>query len=124
MLQTQELVPDHQASQTLQNHLRAFFRGDVDAFMSDYSKHAVLFAPNAVLRGSDEVRRYFEELLVAFPPGSTHEVKQTATDDDLAYLVWAGESDALHIPLATETLLIRQGLIMRHSFAARMEAKG
>jgi hypothetical protein len=123
MLQAKDLLLDHRADQTLQDHLCALREGDVDAIMADYSKNALLFTPDAVLRGRDEIRGFFEELLAALPPGSVLNVTQSAVDNELAYLVWNGESDELHIPLATETLVVRQGRIMRHSFAAQMEPK-
>lgn len=123
MLQADELVPDHQAAQTLQAHLAAFGKGDLDAVMEDYSKSAVLFTPDAVLRGSDEIRSFFEGLIEDFPPGSTVDVAQKVIEDDLAYIVWSGESEKLHIPFATDTLIIRQGRIMRQTFAAQVEAK-
>ncbi len=123
MLQAKELIPDHQAAQTLQDHIHAFREGEIDALMADYSPNAVLFTPDAVLRGRDEIRGFFEDLLAAFPPGSTLDVTQKVIDDDLAYVVWTGESDTLRIPFATDTLLIRQGRIMRQTIAAQMEAK-
>lgn len=112
-----------QTEQTLHNHLQAAEQGDVDAIVADYAEDAVIFTPDGILRGRDEIRSLFEELVADFPPGSTVEMKQQIVDGELAYLVWAGASEKLDIPLATDTLIVRDGKIVMQTFTAQMEVK-
>lgn len=112
-----------QTEKTLHNHLQAAEHGDVDAIVADYAEDAVFFTPDGLLRGRDEIRALFEQLVADFPPGSTVEMKQQLIDDELAYLVWSGESEKLSIPFATDTLIVRDGEIVQQTFAAQMEAK-
>lgn len=114
----------HQTKQTLQNHLQAAERGDVDAIVADYAEDAIFFTPDGLLRGRSEIRAFFEQLMADFPSGSTIEVKQQIVDGELAYLVWSGESETLSIPFATDTLIVRDGKIVQQTFAAQMHAKG
>lgn len=112
-----------QTKETLQNHLQAADQGDMDALMADYAEDAVFFTPNGIRRGKDEIRALFEELVVDFPPGSSIEIEQQLIDGDLAYIVWSGESEKVSIPLATDTLIVRDGKIVQQTFVAQMEAK-
>lgn len=119
-----EMTPtEKQTEQTLQNHLQAFGQGDVDAVMADYAEDAVFYTPDGPLRGKAEIRPFFEELITDFPPGSTIEISQQTIDDELVYLVWSGESEALTISFATDTLIVRNGKIVQQTFAAKIQSK-
>jgi ketosteroid isomerase-like protein len=108
---------------TVNNHLQSFSRGDLDALMADYAETAIFCTPEGILRGKAEIRAFFEQLLVSFPPGSTFEIAKQIVDSNLAYLVWAGESQKLHIPLATDTILLHNGRIAQQTFAAQIQQK-
>lgn len=113
----------HQTKRTLQNHIDAFGRGDVDGIMQDFADDAIVYLPDATLHGKTEIRPLFEHLVSQLPPGSDLNFKRQVTDADLAYLVWSGESATLRVPFAVDTLLMRDGKILRQTFAARMEPK-
>lgn len=112
-----------QTQQTLQSHLEAFGRGDVDAIMADYADDAVFYTPDGALRGKTQIRRLFDDLVAKFPPGSSVDIARQTVDGELAYLVWSGESDKLEIPFATDTLLVHDGKIVRQTFAAQINDK-
>lgn len=112
-----------QTEQTLQNHLRAFSQGDVDAIMDDYSEDVVFITPDGVLRGEDELRAFTEEVVAGFPPGSAFKLSQQIVEGEIAYIIWSGESEKLKIPFAAETLIVRDGKIVAQTFAAQMEVK-
>ncbi|HEY5956082.1 MAG TPA: nuclear transport factor 2 family protein [Polyangiaceae bacterium] len=112
-----------QTQRTVNNHLQSFSRGDVDAIMADYAERAVFYTPDGALRGKAAIRAFFEQLLLSFPPGSTFEITKQIFDANLAYLVWAGESQKLRIPLATDTILLENGRIVQQTFAAQIHAK-
>jgi len=112
-----------QTQRTVNNHINSFNRGDVDAIMVDYAETAVFCTPERALRGRAEIRSFFEELLLSFPPGSTFEIKKQIFDENLAYLVWTGESKKLSIPFATDTIFLKEGQIVKQTFAAQLQIK-
>jgi ketosteroid isomerase-like protein len=112
-----------QTERTVKNHLQSFSRGDVDAIMADYAEAAVFYTPDGPLRGKAQIRPFFEQLLLTFPPGSTFELTQLIFDGHLAYLVWKGESAKLRIPFATDTIFLREGKIVQQTFAAQLQSK-
>lgn len=112
-----------QTKATLQRHLHAFGTGVVDTIMEDYAADAVFITPDGILRGKSAIRSLFDELVEALPPGSTIDIEHQFIEGDMAYLVWSGESDTLRIPFATDTLIVRDSVIVQQTFAAQMEPK-
>lgn len=108
--------------ETLQAHLQAFGTGDVDAIMAHYAEDAVAIHQEGTLTGKDEIRAYVENLVEAFPPGSTLNMEQQFVVGDTAYIIWSGESDQYTVPFASDTLIVRDGMIQRQTFVAQMEA--
>jgi len=54
------------------------------------------------------------------PPGSDLQIKQQFIDGQLAYLFWSGESENVKIPFATDTMIVRNGGIIKQTFAAQI----
>jgi hypothetical protein len=109
--------------ETLQKHLQAFGSGDVDAVMADYDETAVFIKQDGTLRGTDEIRSFFESLVADLPPGSTLDVSEQIVEEEIAYIVWSGESEKVKIPFATDTFIVRDGKIVAQTLAAQMEKK-
>ncbi len=109
--------------ETLLKHLQAFGSGDVDAIMTDYDEAAVFIKQDGTLRGTDEIRSFFELLIADLPPGSALDVSEQIVEEDIAYIVWSGESEKVKIPFASDTFIVRDGKIVAHTFAAQMEKK-
>jgi SnoaL-like domain len=109
--------------ETLQKHLQAFGSGDVDAVMADYDETAVFIKQDGTLRGTDEIRSFFETLVADLPPGSTLDVSEQIVEEEIAYIVWSGESEKVKIPFATDTFIVRDGKIVAQTLAAQMEKK-
>ncbi|MCB0212104.1 MAG: methyltransferase domain-containing protein [Anaerolineae bacterium] len=112
-----------QTEEVLNSHIYAFAQGDVEALLADYAEEAIFLTPEGLLRGKAQIRHLFEQLLADFPPGSDVEIAQQIIDDEVAYVVWSGESERLKIPFATDTLLVRDGKIVIQTFAAQVEVK-
>jgi len=109
---------------TLIRHLEAFGEGDIDALMADYAEDAVLFRPDSVLHGRDEIRSLFEVVIAdILPPGSTVKMSQMITEGEIAYIVWSAESVTYKMPFGTDTFIIRDGKILTQTFAVRMVSK-
>ena len=104
--------------ETLQHHLQALGRGDVDATMADYAPKATIFTPDGVLHGHSEIRPFFEaSVSEVLPPGSDVEMHQKFVEGEVAYIVWSAESANFKIPLGTDTFVIQGGQIVTQTFA-------
>jgi ketosteroid isomerase-like protein len=108
---------------TLQKHMAAFGSANVDAILADYDDNAVFISPEGIFRGKDQLRTMFEQLTRAFPSGSPVELHNATVDGNMAYIVWSGESRYLKVHFATDTLIVRNGLIVQQTFAAQMDEK-
>src|SRR5699024_3832352 len=114
------IPPREKTEKVLNNHLKAFAKGDIDAVMDDFAKDAVFYNPDGMLQGRNQIRKLFEGLKEDMPPGSDIQVKQQFIDGQLAYLFWSGESENVKIPLASHTMIVRNGKIIKQTFAAQI----
>jgi len=118
------VTDSEQTKTTLIHHLEAFDQGDIGAVLSDYAEDAVLLTSKGVRRGHGQIKEVFEWLMAnVFTPDSSFSMVQQLVEGDIAYIVWSAESQRYHIPLATDTYVIRDGKIVTQTFAARLEPK-
>ena len=109
----------------LAHHLESIGAGDVEAILADYTDASVLFTPDGVLRGLDQLRELFTAFTTQLlPPGSAFTLHQQLIDGESAYIVWEGESDAVVFRYGTDTFWIHDDKILTQSFAALIEPKG
>ena len=110
--------------EVLENHLKSFDQGDVDAILSDYAPDALLFTQERVLKGVDAIRPLFEALIAEFgKPGATFQMKQQLIQGDYAYILWTAETADNIYELATDTFVVRDGKIVAQSFTAKITPK-
>lgn len=109
----------------LDHHLEAFLAGDLDAVMEDYAQDAVFIARGRCLTGREQVRESFAALLTGpFTPGTyafTLEDEQVV--GEIAFIVWHASCAAVEIPIASDTLVVREGKIVVQTLAAKLEPK-
>lgn len=111
--------------EVLSHHMTCVARSDVDGIMQDYTDASVLFSPDGVLTGKDQIRQFFANLTGSMMPAGTSFVAvRQDVRGDTAFLVWQADSPTLKFHMGTETLTIRDGKIVVHSFAAAIERKG
>lgn len=109
----------------LENHLKAFGRGDLTGILSDYAPGAVLFTTDGALKGVDTIRPLFEALIAEFgKPGATFEMKKQLVEGDYAYILWTAETADNVYEMATDTFVVREGKIVAQSFTAKVTPKG
>jgi len=112
-------------SDVLDRHLQAFAERDVEAILADYSSDAVLFVPDGPLHGHAEMKPMFQALVTEFSkPGSSFEMQKRSIEGDHAFIIWTGETADNSYEFATDTFLVRNGMIVAQSFAARIKPKG
>lgn len=110
--------------ETLLHHMQALGAGDIEATLDDYAEDAMIFTPDGVLHGHDEMRSFFEASVTdLLPPGSDFRLLQQLVEGEVAYIVWAAESVNYSIPLGTDTFVVRDGQIVAQTFAALMKPK-
>ncbi len=115
MLSTKDVI-DH--------HIQAFGERDLNAILADYAPGAVLFTPDAPLRGATAMRPVFEALIADFAkPGAVFTLQRQHVDGDYGYIVWSGETADNTYVMATDTFIVRDGKIVAQSFAGKVTPK-
>ena len=114
-MSTQTAVSTTEA--VLAHHLKAIGEQNLDDLVSDYSADAVVFAPNGVFKGEEQVRGFFTEALKLLSPDvlAALKVDRQAIEGEFAFLYW---SAAPTIVMAQDTFCVRDGKIVMQSFAA------
>jgi len=102
----------------LNHHVGAFVEGDVDEIMKNYSEQSELLTPQGPVSGLNAIRAWFEEIFKADLKGSPLDLKPTIIRDNVAYIVWSGESPFVSIPLGADTFIIENDKILYQSLAA------
>jgi ketosteroid isomerase-like protein len=105
----------------IDNHLKCFGEGDLDGILSDYEPDAVLFTPEAPLRGRDEIRQLFQATLAEFAkPGATFSLEHLSIEGEAAYILWKAQTADNDYELGTDTFFVRAGRIAVQSFAGKI----
>lgn len=105
----------------IDNHLKCFHQGDLEGILSDYAHGAVLFTPQAPLKGVGEIRPLFESMLAEFgKPGATFSLEHLSVEGDSAYILWKAETADNVYELGTDTFVVRDGKIAVQSFAGKI----
>ena len=102
----------------LNHHLSAFVETDVDEIMKDYTANSELLTPQGPVKGLDGIRSFFEEIFKIAPKGSALDLKQVLIRDNMAYIVWAGESSFVSIPFGADTFIMENDKILFQNVAA------
>jgi ketosteroid isomerase-like protein len=102
----------------VKHHLEGFFARDLQAVLADYTPDAVMIVPTGVLRGVNEIRPFFEALIIEFSqPGATFNLQQQEIEADVGYIRWAAETASNNYELGTDTFVVRDGKIVAQTFA-------
>ena len=103
----------------LGHHVKALISRDVDAVVSDYSNDAVVFAPNGVFKGTENIRAFFTGALSMLNPEamSNLSLSKQEIDGEFAYVIW---SALPVIAFAGDTFCVRDGKIVLQSFVTQM----
>lgn len=109
-------------TQLIDNHLQCFHGGDLDGILADYAEIAVLFTPEATLRGRDAIRALFVAMLAEFgQPGTGFQLEQRAVEGDHGYIRWTAKTADRVYELGTDTFFVQDDKIAVQSFAAHHE---
>jgi hypothetical protein len=118
----QDTVLSSNSRNVLSRHLTSFQNNDLQALMSDYTNESVLVTQDAIYKGQDQIEAFFAGLIEEFPKQtSTFKLDKVIVKDELVYIVWHGQTPTLDVPFATDTFIIRNGKILRQTFAGQLK---
>ena len=113
-----EEIDQSQTQAVLDHHWQTFLANDLDGVMEDYTEESILITPNGTYRGLDEIRENFVNAFLAFP---TQEAKlalnQSLSVQDVGYILWEADTPTFSLSFATDTFIIRNGKIIRQTYA-------
>lgn len=110
--------------QVWNHHLESFGARDVAECMKDFTEDSLLIVNGEQHKGTEAIGTVFGGLFEALPAGCAFELTNCTILDDAIYITWNAESDALKVPFATDTFIIKDGKIAVQTVGAVMEPKG
>lgn len=110
---------------TLMRHLNAFIEHDLETLMSDYTEESMMMTQQGTYTGLKEIERFFADLMLYFPKQqSSFELDQTVVAQELLLIVWHARTPRLVVPFATDTFVMKEGKILRQTFAGELNFIG
>lgn len=111
-------ISKDKTKEILDHHWKAFIQNKLDEVMADYTEESVLITPDQTFKGLDEIRKNFEDAYKKFPKDKTaFQLNKSVIDRDVAYVLWQAKTPAFNLTYATDTFIIRDGKIIRQTYA-------
>lgn len=108
--------------QVLDHHWQTFRDNDLEGVMADYTEESILVTPDKTFRGLQEITENFKGAFAAFPKDSTEmTLKQSEVVGDIGYIIWSAKTPAFTLSFGTDTFIIRDGKIIRQTYAGVAE---
>lgn len=115
-------ISESQTKQVLDHHWEAFKNNDLEETMKDYTEESVLITPNATYNGLDEIRTNFVNAFKVFPKdSSTFTLDKSIVVKDVGYILWKSKTPTFNLTYGTDTFIIREGKIIRQTYAGVTE---
>lgn len=113
---------EEKTKEVLSHHWEAFKNNDLEETMKDYAEESVLVTPNATYTGLEEIRTNFVNAFKTFPKDSTtFTLDKSLVAQDIGYILWKSKTPSFNLTFATDTFIIRDGKIIRQTFAGVFE---
>jgi ketosteroid isomerase-like protein len=109
--------------EVFQHHAEALGAGDLDQIVADYADDAVLITPAGVLRGRDDVRAAFTQLLADLPDAAW-DLKTQIYEGDVLFLEWAAHAAATFAEDGIDTFVFRDGFIQVQTVRYTLQRSG
>ena len=87
-----------------QHHVEALAAGDLDELVADYADDSVLLSPRGVLRGKDEIRQAFVEILTALPDAKW-DMPTVIFEGDVLFVEWTAETPTVRVTDGIDTVV-------------------
>ena len=116
--QADENISEEKTKEILDHHWKAFQANDLEETMKDYTEESVLITPNATFSGMEEIRNNFINAFKLFPKDSTtFTLDKSIVAKDVGYILWKSKTPTFTLSYATDTFIIREGKIVRQTYA-------
>ncbi|MGZ3844773.1 MAG: nuclear transport factor 2 family protein [Flavisolibacter sp.] len=110
-----------ESEDVLLHHLHSFASNDLDKLMGDYTLESILITHEETYNGPEEIRAFFTELMDHFPTNeSDFKLDKLVSDGELVFIVWHATTPTLEVALGTDTFVIKNGKIVKQTFAGKM----
>lgn len=112
-------TPDEtKTKEILDHHWNTFQANDLDGVMADYTEESVLITPDKTVSGLADLRKHFADVFLLFPTDSTTlKLDKSIVNKDVAYIIWSADAPKIDISYGTDTFIIKDGKIVRQTFA-------
>jgi hypothetical protein len=111
-------IDEGETKRVLDHHWQAFKTNDLEETMKDYTDESVLITPNGTYDGLEEIRANFVNAFKRFPrDSSTFNLDRSLVVKDVGYILWNSKTPVLTLTYGTDTFIIRDGKIVRQTFA-------
>jgi hypothetical protein len=115
-------ISESQTKQVLDHHWEAFKNNDLEETMKDYTEESVLITPNATYNGLNEIRNNFVNAFKLFPKDSSvFTLDKSIVVKDVGYILWKSKTPTFNLTYGTDTFIIRDGKIIRQTYAGVTE---
>jgi ketosteroid isomerase-like protein len=95
-----------------------FGANDLEGIMEDYADDAILISGDGVLRGTDEIRGMYSDLLPEFDHESVEfELDEQIVEDEYAFIIWHAKTPENVYEFASDTFVVRDGEIVAQTLA-------
>lgn len=112
------------AQTTVEHHLEAFGKNDIDEIMEDFTEQSEVWTPEGAIIGLEAISSFFSYAFTLFPKDSTRlDIKQMIVKGNKAYIVWNAESAIINVPIGTDSFEIKDGKILWQSTAIQIIQK-
>lgn len=116
-----EITLSDASKNIVERHLNSFVSNDLDGVMADYTEESVMITQDATYTGIEEIKAFFVELNVHFPKQkSSFELGNLVAKDDLVFIVWNAKTPSLHVPIGSDTFIIKDGKISQQTFVGQL----
>jgi ketosteroid isomerase-like protein len=109
---------------TLDHHLQCFGTCNLEGILEDYTDDSVILTADGAMRGRDAIRTFFTAAFAEFSqPGTTFAMKAAHVHGDCAFVVWDAETINNRFEDASDTLVVRDGVIVVQTYAGKVTPK-
>lgn len=121
---TESAIDESVTEKVLKHHWDAFQANDLEETMVDYTEESVLITPDRTYSGLAEIRENFINAFAAFPKDSaTLTLDKSVVKKDVGYILWKANTPRFDLTYATDTFIIKDGKIVRQTYAGVASAK-
>lgn len=107
---------ENKTKKIIDHHFSSFRDNDLKEVLSDYSEESIIFTPNNVYKGLSSIRELFINAFLSYSKeGTLINIDTLIINDNMAYVVWRGETSEFEVPFSTATYIIKDNIIYRHT---------